>query len=48
MSEVEKIDKPQGNRVLPCVSGSFSMDEVKDLLRYGETMDLKVILKSQD
>jgi hypothetical protein len=27
------------------VSGSFSMDEVKDLLCYGETRDLKVILK---
>jgi hypothetical protein len=27
------------------VSGSFSMFEVKDLLWYGETRDLKVILK---
>ena len=29
----------------PAVRGSFSMDEVKDLLWYGETRDLKVILK---
>jgi len=28
-----------------CVSGSFNVDEVKDLLWYGETRDLKVILK---
>ena len=24
MNEAEKIDKPQGNGVLPCVSGSYS------------------------
>ena len=34
MNEAKKIDKPQGNGVLPCVSGS-------DLLKYGKKTKTK-------
>lgn len=37
MNEAEKIDKPQGNGVLPCVSGSFISDVEKltnDIIKY--------------
>ncbi len=46
MLENENINKPETPQLnIGAVSGSFSMDEVKDLLWYGETRDLKVILK---
>ena len=40
---LNEAEKPQLN--IGAVSGSFSMDEVKNLLWYGETRDLKVTLK---
>ena len=47
-NEAEKIDNQQGNGVLPCVSGSFSAEDVKWLIMYGYNKDKTIDIRNED
>lgn len=47
-NEAEKIDKQQGNGVLPCVSGSLSIDDCKWLIFYGQNKDKTIDIRSEE
>lgn len=43
-NEEQNIEKSQRNEVLPCVSGTFSEDDCKNLIYYGKLKDGSVKL----
>jgi len=48
MNEVEKIDKPQGNGVLPFIGGSISAEDVKWIVMYGYNKDKTIDIRSEE